>query len=108
MKKLYKIIGYQIILILLMVPLLGSDNNGNGVEDYDEETLAEKFAPTLIYHEGNPLFPMAIDDIYTLQDFSNYTTHVPLPIENHSPEGWKNYFEETLEPQNLQPTVYYI
>ncbi len=64
--------------------------------------LASQFAPIMHFHENNPLFPMPIEAVYgysnpILED--NYLGLAPLPVSQHTPESWKNLFNNTLLPK---------
>lgn len=96
------------IYIISISCIFAVDTNQNGIDDNLEQDFAEMYAPILNYHQNNPLFPMPVNAIYSETDFQNASDgYVPLPINDHTPQGWQNYFVNILLPQNITPTVYY-
>lgn len=99
---------FVLFLIVFVNYALAEDANGNGINDGYEHQFAVRFAPILHYHCNNPLFPLAVNEIYGEEDFvNNDNGYVPLPIDEHSPNAWKNYFENNLVNRGIVPTVYY-
>ena len=104
----YNLLRTISICIISISYIFAVDTNQNGIDDNLEHDFAEMYAPILNYHQNNPLFPMPVDAIYSETDFQNASNgYVPLPINDHTPQGWQNYFVNTLLPQNITPTVYY-
>lgn len=79
--------------------------------------LASKFAPIMHFHENNPLFPMPIEAVYGDSNFIlednllGESGLAPLPVDLHTPENWKNYFDNTLLPKfelgEFEKTAYF-
>ena len=82
-----------------------------------DSELAARFAPIIHYHNENPLFPMPIEAVYgysnsTIENNPNgVNDFLPLPVSNHTPNDWKNYFNNTLLTKfntgQFDKTVYY-
>lgn len=96
--------------------VVAADINGNNVFDYFEVPLAQKFAPIYEFHQNNPLFPMPVEAVYgennpTILNNNDPNSYLPLPISNHNPSGWENYFLSVLKPKFdmgfYHPTVYF-
>lgn len=92
------------------------DFNGNKIFDYNESSLAGKFAPIYRFHQNNPLLPMPIEVVYendhpTILNNKDPNSYLPLPITTHNSQGWQSYFYNILKPrfdyELYNPTVYY-
>lgn len=101
--QIFKSVIAVLFFAISQIFTFAQDNNGNGVNDSYEFPLAVKFSPILHYHDKNLLFPIAVDEIYNPGGLNNGSIYLPLPVSSHNPEGWKNYFESSL--QSIQPYV---
>lgn len=98
------------LLAILALPVaLAQDSDGDGIDDADEQSLIEDFAPHLYFHPDEAYFPVDIDFAVDNSELERYNdSGPPILVEANPTRASLAAFDIPGDPESSPGNVYYL